>query len=250
MTHSHVRHDSSTCETWLIYTWDMTYSHDSFRCETWLNHMTHPGVRHDSFRCETWLIHMWDMTESHDSFKCETWLIQIWDMTQSLVRHDLFTPETWLTWLIHMTHSDVRHDSFTCESRLTERSKYPPPRAVHPRSRQKLVATQHREISPTKFLKYQLDSNFTLAHLVPRWLLKISFGKKKKNENPWMDRVSVDKNSSLHSSTKWVQPNFSTVSSIVILHSTSSSELTFEKFFRVQHHKMSAANGLVCCDVL
>ena len=88
MTHSHVKHDSFTCGTWLNRMWDMTHSHK----------------RHDAFMCETWLLHTWDMTHSclrHDSFTwptcgarvecmcdsllCSSWLIPMWNMTHSHV---------------------------------------------------------------------------------------------------------------------------------------------------------------------
>ena len=50
-----------------------------------------PDVRHDSLTCETWLIDMWDMTHwhvRHDSLICETWLIDMWDMTYWHAKHD------------------------------------------------------------------------------------------------------------------------------------------------------------------
>ena len=49
MTHSHMRRNSFTCATWLIYMCDMTHLH----------------VRHDSFTCATWLIYKCDLTHSH-----------------------------------------------------------------------------------------------------------------------------------------------------------------------------------------
>jgi len=73
-THSYMRHDSITYESWLIYIWDMTQLH-----------MRHNRTleRHYLWNI-TWLIHIWDMTlshMSHDSFMYETWLNYIWDMT-------------------------------------------------------------------------------------------------------------------------------------------------------------------------
>jgi len=105
-----VRHDSSICETWLIY----TVRHDSSTIrETWLIYtwdMTHFYVRHDLFTCETWLIHTLDMTHlyvRHDSSTREIWLVCKWDMTHALVCLDSFIRVTWLihvcvTWLVHM----------------------------------------------------------------------------------------------------------------------------------------------------
>jgi len=116
MTHSHVRHDSFICVTWLIH---MLW-HDSFICATWLIHkcdMTHSYVRHDSFICVTWLILMCDMTHPHvwhDSFICTTWLIQKCDMSRWNVWHGLFICVTWLIHVCDMTHSYAWHDSFIC----------------------------------------------------------------------------------------------------------------------------------------
>jgi len=143
MTHSHVRHDSFTRETCLMYTWDMTYSylwHASFTCETWLIwcrlcaplratrvrmplwhdsfpceicDMTHSYVRHDSFGVV--FVHLFAplasvVCEEHDSFICEPWsnyMCETWLIPVCA---------TWLipmckTWLIHtwaMTHPYVR----------------------------------------------------------------------------------------------------------------------------------------------
>jgi len=60
---------------------------------------THSYMRHDSFTYETWLIHIWDTTHSymkHHSFTHETQLIHIWDTTHSHMRHDSFTYKTWI----------------------------------------------------------------------------------------------------------------------------------------------------------
>jgi len=60
--HSHVRHDSCVCATWLMRMCDMT----------------HVYVRHDSCICATWLMYMCDMTHVyvwHDSCVCATWLM-------------------------------------------------------------------------------------------------------------------------------------------------------------------------------
>jgi len=68
-------------------------SSDSINCAeprvTWLIRM----LRHNSLTCETWLIHTWDMTHSYrmlrqNSFKCETWLCS--DRTPSHVGHYVF----------------------------------------------------------------------------------------------------------------------------------------------------------------
>ena len=145
-----MRHDSFTCETWLIHIGDTTHvymQHDQFIDETWLIHietwlihmwdMTHSHRRHHSFIHATRPIYRrdmthsywdmthsywdmthsyWDMTHSymrHDSFIYETWLIHIWDMTHSYMRHDSCLIPIW-----DMTHSYMRHDSFIYETWL------------------------------------------------------------------------------------------------------------------------------------
>jgi len=157
MTRLHVRHDSFTCETWLVHMWDMTrlyVRHDSFTGETWLEnylalhlnstHVTQPlegKLSVVSFICvpciiRNWLcttlpnynctqlfvsFHTWDMTRlhvRHDSFTCETWLVYIWNMTRLHVRHDSFTCETQLVCMWDMTRLHVRHDLFTCKTWL------------------------------------------------------------------------------------------------------------------------------------
>jgi len=112
-----VQHESSTyvtwdwciCETWLIYTWDVT----------------HLYVCHDWCICVTWLIHTCDVTHSylwHDSFIHVTCLICKCDMTY-MCSGNWFRKNTYIwmshvtgnslpvTWLIHMY---VWHDSFIC----------------------------------------------------------------------------------------------------------------------------------------
>ena len=76
MTHSRVRHDLCTCETWLIHVSD-----------------------NDSFVCVTWLIHTWDLTHScvwrgsvnsSDAFVlCDT------DKMVMNMGHDSFVYVTW-----------------------------------------------------------------------------------------------------------------------------------------------------------
>ena len=107
MTYSHVRHDSFTYMTWLIFMCDMSHSHvwhGSFTGVAWLIHicgMTHSHVWHALFACVTWLIHICDITHPHvcnhsvacviclksqvwqDSFTCVTWLIHMCNMTPS-----------------------------------------------------------------------------------------------------------------------------------------------------------------------
>jgi len=79
-THSHVRLDSFSRETWLIHTWDTTHSY----------------MWRDSFICATWLIHMWDLIHAYvrrlvhmcdfESFICATRIIYFCDMTYLQVR--------------------------------------------------------------------------------------------------------------------------------------------------------------------
>jgi len=79
--------------------------------------VTHSLVKHDSITCETWFIHVYDTTHSHvkhDAFTCETRLIHMYNMSNSLMRHDSFTSETWLIRMYDMAHSHVRHDSWDC----------------------------------------------------------------------------------------------------------------------------------------
>jgi len=130
MTHAHVRHDSFTCETWLIsgesvqrfeqlycvpptvYVWRDSFIRIHMCDITFMCDMTHACVRHDAFVC------------ANASFKCEMWLIsrsslvchQLYmrDMTHSYVQHDWFICATWLINMCCITHSYVRHDSFMC----------------------------------------------------------------------------------------------------------------------------------------
>ena len=126
-----MRHDSFTCETWLIrrmYVLRSESRHaflrrtarcskrclESIRCLEFLgylkrNNMTHSNMRHDSPTYETWLIRYLeflgyleriDMAHSnmrHDSFTYETWLTHVWDMTHSVFRiHSCL--DFWKTW--------------------------------------------------------------------------------------------------------------------------------------------------------
>ena len=63
LTHSHVRHDSFTCETWLTHMWDMTHSRvwcDACRLSRYYRDDSH--VWHDSFTCVMCdIIHTCDM---------------------------------------------------------------------------------------------------------------------------------------------------------------------------------------------
>ena len=67
VTYLRVRRDSFTCETWLIYIWDMTHLH----------------VRHDSFTYETWLIYTSDMAEE----TCHTYMSESCHTYMSESRH-------------------------------------------------------------------------------------------------------------------------------------------------------------------
>jgi len=103
MTHTCVRRDSFTCETWLIRTKKKKQKgHKSL--DTHLQPL----------RCEKWLLHIWDMTHSyHGSFICETCLIHMWDVTPSnrwIVTHESFMCETWLNHICAVTHWHMRHD--------------------------------------------------------------------------------------------------------------------------------------------
>ena len=100
MVHSHVKHDSFICVTWLIHMCDMTHPyvwHDSFTYLTYTIlvyefNMTHLRVWLDVFIFVTWLIHGFDRTISyvwHDSFTCVTWPIQMYDMTYCNMYHDI-----------------------------------------------------------------------------------------------------------------------------------------------------------------
>jgi len=105
MTHSHVRHDSFTCETWLIHMWDIThsvnYSHAPARRkrtsileiprdmnESWLTAMTHSHLRHDS------LIHLLPRFSAARR-KRTSILGTPRDMTRLCVRYERFICETW-----------------------------------------------------------------------------------------------------------------------------------------------------------
>jgi len=100
VTYLRVRRDSFTCETWLIYMWDMTHLH----------------VRHNSFTYETWLIYTWDTIHLRQS-----WLIYMWDMTHLRMRPDSFTHQTWQKrhvtriWVSHVTHIWVSHVTHTSD---------------------------------------------------------------------------------------------------------------------------------------
>jgi len=124
MTCSRVRHDSFTCETWLVHVWDMTRSrvrHDSFINETWIVHMTSQSEKRHTSTLLRRPNHMWDMTHSyerqrHDSFINVTRLnhMRDRDTTHSYMWHDSFICDT-ETRLIHicdMTHSQERRGFF------------------------------------------------------------------------------------------------------------------------------------------
>jgi len=87
---SYLTHDDTitSCETWLIYTLDMTHlyvRHDS--SILWC--MTHDDA---IILCEPWLIYMWDLTHLYS----ETWLMTIQSF---LVRYDkkrVMSHKNWL----------------------------------------------------------------------------------------------------------------------------------------------------------
>ena len=71
-THSQVRHDSFTCVTWLIHTYDKTHSYlwqggPCVSCLINVCNKTHSHVWHDSSMCDIIHPYVW-----HDSFMCET----------------------------------------------------------------------------------------------------------------------------------------------------------------------------------
>jgi len=116
-----MRHDTFTCVyenthmTWLIHIWDMARSHvthDSSTWEPWLIHVCErrEHVRQDSFT-DTWLINMRDMTHLRvwERRAYTMWLLYMWHMTHSHMRHDSFAYETWLIHIWDMTHSHVTH---------------------------------------------------------------------------------------------------------------------------------------------
>ena len=148
MTYSYmnrVAHESFTCVTWLIYTWDMTHPsvrHDSSICEAYgvatISRLLKiirlfcriPSLLQGSFAKETYnfkeptnrshpIAHSY---VRHDSFVCETWLMHMWDMNHSYVRHDSSICETWLIHMWDMTHSCDRHDSSILTLSLQRRS--------------------------------------------------------------------------------------------------------------------------------
>jgi len=115
-THSHVRHDSSTCLTWLIYTCDictceMTHTyvwHDSlYVCRDsfiWLDNLIfnfeiYSYVWHDAFTGVTWLIHTRKKT---DACMC--------DMTHAYVwRDSLHRRRSSFIWLDNLTFNLETH---------------------------------------------------------------------------------------------------------------------------------------------
>jgi len=78
MTQAHMRHDSGTYATWLIYhsraqDRQETLVRDVINQQTWhvCFHMWHAWLQ-ASFTCVTWHSHMCDMT-----YSCATWLIHV-----------------------------------------------------------------------------------------------------------------------------------------------------------------------------
>ena len=141
-SHSHVRHDSFTCVTWLIHMCDMTHSHvwhDSFTCVTWLmlwstdskdnclknrllieavrpevsglhtmSHVTH--VDESCHTCEWVMSHMWMSHVTHDNESCHTCE---WVMSLTHVDESCHT----CAWVMsHMTMSHVTHVNESCHT--------------------------------------------------------------------------------------------------------------------------------------
>jgi len=103
--------------------WDMAY----FKCDS-------TSVSRPSTTWETWLKFTWDMTKlhvRHDSTPWQPWLNSTWDMTQIHVRHDSTPRETWLnsmwdTIQLHDSHdSTPRHTCHTCEYRVAKTHRTP-----------------------------------------------------------------------------------------------------------------------------
>jgi len=110
LKHSHARHDSIICFTWLIHCvrWFADMCHSSLiymriTPNTHVCDMTRWHAWHDCFRCHSYV---W-----HDSYLRVIWLIQMFAVTRADVWH------IWQSSLIR-SHTlgvrTLRHDSFTC----------------------------------------------------------------------------------------------------------------------------------------
>jgi len=117
------------CMTWLICMWDMTHSHvwhDSFTCDsftyvTWLVHI-----------CMTWLICMCKITLWYlwcDLFTFVTWLIHICCVTHSYLWHDSFTC---VTWLVHIPSMPPSFHAPSCRSNKSLSWSQAPWQSQHP----------------------------------------------------------------------------------------------------------------------
>ena len=111
--HSHVQHYPFICAIWRIVR--RIRKREYVNCDS-----THPYVRHDSSTCATWLIHMCNMTHSHvqhDSFTCTTWHITwriVWRVPASILRFELFPDQIFnsnnyiMYQKVHVRH-DMQH---------------------------------------------------------------------------------------------------------------------------------------------